>query len=331
MKLVLQAGIRKGLFVRKAPYLIKNFIRMKKKGKVQADKLCWRLLADAAPRIEQEYDLAVAYLEGGSTYYVAEHVKAKKKVAFVHIDYSRAGYCRELDQNCYEKFDKIFAVSWEVKLHFQVVYPEFAFKTDVFENLINPKRIRSLAQQKGGFDDEFNGFRILTVGRLTSQKSYDVAINAMALLKEKRKNETIPVRWYVLGEGDLRSTIQRWIEEKGLEKDFLLLGVKKNPYPYYKMADLYVHATAFEGKSIAIREAQVLGKPVLATDCSGNREQIENDVDGKLCEFTPQAISEAIDWMLSHPRKCSEYAKKAEKKVDSQAGEIEKLKSIIES
>ena len=335
MHLVLRAGVKKGMFIRRAPYLMKNLVRMKKNGWIQADKLCWRILSDAAPHFSTEYDLAVAYLEGGSTYYVADHVRAKKKAAFVHIDYGRAGYCRELDLDCYTKFDRIFAVSKEVQTHFTEVYPELAFQTDVFENRINPTRINRLAMEPGGFDDGFEGFRILTVGRLTAQKSYDVAIGAMALLKEKPEEKpeekSMPVRWYVLGEGELRSTIEQWIKEKGLEKDFILLGVKKNPFPYYRMADLYVHATAFEGKSIAIREAQVLGKPVIAADCSGNREQIEDGEDGILCQLTPQAVSEAIRWMISHPQKRSEFGKKAQEKAARQTQGIEKFQSLIES
>ena len=97
------------------------------------------------------------------------------------------------------------------------------------------------------------------------------------------------------------------------------------------MADLYVHATAFEGKSSAIREAQVLGKPVIAADCSGNREQIEDGEDGILCQLTPQAVSEAIRWMISHPQKRSEFGKKAQEKAARQTQGIEKFQSLIES
>ena len=118
MRSVLKAGIGKGLFLRRFSYLLKNIRNMCKKGKILPDKLCWRLLADGAPVINKEYDLAVAYLEGGATYYGAEHVKAKKKAAFVHIDYGKAGYTRELDLDCYSKFDHIFLFFDEVKEHF---------------------------------------------------------------------------------------------------------------------------------------------------------------------------------------------------------------------
>ena len=308
---VLKAGIGKALFLRRAPYLIKNFFIMLKKGKILLDKLFWRLLSDGAPKIQEEYDLAVAYLEGGATYYTAQHIKAKKKTAFVHIDYEKAGYTRELDLDCYEKFDRIFTVSDEVKEHFLSVYPEYENKTSVFNNILNQERIKKMAEQGEGFNDGFKGLRILTVGRLTRQKRYDVAINAMKLMKEKIG---VPIRWYVLGEGDLRQELEQQIKSAGLENDFILMGVKENPYPYYKGCDFYVHATEFEGKSIALQEAQVLGKPILATDCSGNREQIENGTDGILCELDPGQVCEKLLYMINNPEKCKGYAEKAKQK-----------------
>ena len=98
---------------------------MRKKGKIMPDKLLWRLLSDGAPKIQEDYDLAVAYLEGGATYYTAEHIKAKKKAAFVHIDYEKAGYTRELDLDCYEKFDRIFTVSDEVLKELKMIMKEY--------------------------------------------------------------------------------------------------------------------------------------------------------------------------------------------------------------
>ena len=95
----------------------------------------------------------------------------------------------------------------------------------------------------------------------------------------------------------------------------MLLGVRANPFPYCKNCDFYVHATGYEGKSIAIQEAQTLGRPILATDCSGNREQIRHGVDGRLCELTPEAVSEELFWMIRHPEECRKYGEAAGKKV----------------
>lgn len=325
-KCVLRAGIGKGLFIRRASYLVKNIRNMKKRGKILTDKLCWRILSDGAPVSKRKYDLAVSYLEGGATYYVADHVNAKKKAAFVHIDYGKAGYTRELDLDCYSKFDKIFTVSDEVKEHFLKVYPEYEKKVSVFHNMVNQERIRRRADDGKGFEDDFQGFRILTVGRLTGQKRYDIAIQAMTLLKEK---SSVPVRWYVLGEGDLRESLEKQIKDAHLERDFILLGVKSNPFPYYSECDLYVHATGFEGKSIAIQEAQTLGKPILATDCSGNREQIVQDVDGRMCPLNPESISSEILWMIEHPEKCRAYEEQAKRKILHSGEGFDAFKALI--
>ena len=114
-----------------------------------------------------------------------------------------------------------------------------------------------------------------------------------------------------------------------MENDFLLLGVKSNPFPYCKQSDFYVHATGFEGKSIAIQEAQTLGKPILATDCSGNREQIEDGVDGRLCPLTPEDISKQLLWMIEHPEECRSYGEKAEKKVLYHTRGLEQFLELI--
>lgn len=326
MKSVLQAGIGKRLFIRRFGYLFKNLVQMIDQKHVLADKLCWRILADGAPVFSQEYDLAVAYLEGGSTYYAADHVRAKKKVAFVHIDYAQAGYNRSLDQGCYEKFDRIFTVSDEVKESFLKVYPEYQYKVSVFNNLINRSRIERMSLEGEGYEDQFTGYRILTIGRLAQQKRYDIAIETMRLLKQKTD---VPVRWYVLGEGELRNKLEGMIRKYGLQNDFILEGVKTNPFPYYRNCDLYVHATGYEGKSIAVQEAQVLGKAVLATDCTGNREQIRQGIDGRLCALDPEVISDEIVWMIKHQNQCMEYGKQAQKRVLYQSHGLEEMKGML--
>ena len=290
MKTVVKMSVKKGTIIRRAPYLAKNAVQMIRKRQLLADKLLWRIAADGAQRFEEVFDLAVAYLEGGASYYVADYVHAHAKAAFVHVDYTRAGYTRQLDQNIYEKYDRIFTVSGEVRDSFTKIYPEYKEKTMIFHNMLDIERIHRKAMEEGGFTDDYQGVRLLTVGRLTRQKAYEVAVEAMDLLKKEGMN----VRWYVLGEGPERAHLERKIESMGLKEDFILLGARENPFPYYAQTDIYVHATRFEGKSIAIQEAQALGCAIIASDCSGNREQIEDHKDGLLCPLDAGEIKDAI-------------------------------------
>ncbi len=320
------AFIRNGRYLRKICCIARNFVSMKRKGKVWPEKLFWRMLSDGAVRFPVVFDLAVAYLEGASAYYVADHVKAKKKCAFIHIDYESAGYTREMDEGCWDSFEKIFTVSDEVKEHFLAVYPEHARKTDVFHNLIDQEMIKRRAQEKGGFEDSYSGIRLLTVGRLTWQKAYDIAIDAMKLLKD----EGVKARWYVLGEGDKRRMLEKKIEAEGLKEDFLLPGAAKNPFPYYAQTDLYIHATRFEGKSIAIQEAQTLGCAVIASDQSGNREQIENGKDGILCPLTARGIADSIKELIGDEEKRKRIKNAASAKVTAQEEELKKLLEFLD-
>ncbi|MCM1044797.1 MAG: glycosyltransferase [Candidatus Gastranaerophilales bacterium] len=325
-KQVVRALLSRGCVISQAPYLCRQLWRMLKSKRLQPDKLLWRAMAVGAKRFSEHYDLAVAYLEGGAAYYVADYVEADKKAAFIHVDYVEAGYCRSLDRDCYLKFDRIFPVSDEVKNRFLQVYPECMERTVVFHNLLNQEAIRQRALQSGGFTDRFDGLRILTVGRLTSQKAFEISVEAMKLLKDAGEK----VRWYILGEGERRKELENRIQRLGLQQDFLLLGAVENPYPYMAQADLYVHATRFEGKSIAIQEAQTLGCAILVSDCSGNREQIIPNVDGMLCELTPEGICRGVRELIHDEKKRKQFGEAASRKKISDESEIKKLWELIE-
>ena len=324
---VLAAFFRNGGYLRKLSGLAKNFVAMFGKGRLQVDKLLWHLVADGAHRFEENFDLAVAWMEGGSAYYVAEHVKAKSKAAFVHIVYGEAGYTPQMDRGCWEKFQYIFTVSEEVKEAFAKAYPHYKEKILIFPNIINRREIIHRAQEAGGFADDYDGFRLLTVGRLVYQKGYNIAVRAMRILKERGYRG----RWYVLGDGEERKRLEKEIADLGLEEDFLLLGAVENPYPYYRQADLYVHVTRYEGKSIAIQEAQVLGCAVIASDCPGNREQIVNGQDGILCKLEPEAIADSIIGLLEDRKKREMFQRAAGAKEMPQGKEFELLAEFMES
>ena len=310
MKTLFRSFFRNGHILKKTGDILKNLSEMRKGSGVKPDKLLWRMVSDGGERLNETYDLAVAYLEGAATYYVAEHVNAKKKAAFVHIDYAGAGYTRALDHDCYRCYDRIFAVSDEVRGNFCKVYPEYKDKTFVFHNLINRERILEMAERGRGFSDDFDGVRLLSVGRLTYQKAFDISIPAMKILKD----EGYPVRWYVLGEGDCREKLEKQIKSLSLEEDFLLPGSVENPYPYFRECDIYVHASRFEGKSIAIQEAFVLGCAVVASDCSGNREQMESGRDGLLCTLSAEGIADGIKRLIDNPDERERFAKAAAEK-----------------
>ena len=143
------------------------------------------------------------------------------------------------------------------------------------------------------------------------------------------KEDGYQARWYIVGEGSERKALEKQIAELGLHNDFVLLGLKENPFPYYAQCDLYVHATRFEGKSIAIQEAQTLVAMSYAFYCAGNREQIEDGVDGLLCPLTPEGIAEKVEELIDDTAKKERLAAAAKQKVNEQTEEIQRLLDLM--
>ena len=314
------ASVFKNLF-----YIVSNAFKMIFKGRVLLDKLLWKTLSDASPVFDEKFDLAVSFLEGASAYYVRNYVNADKKAAFIHVNYIEAGYNRKLDKDVYTDFDKIFTVSEDVKESFLNVYPECEENTSVFENIIDKEYVLNKAEEEGGFEDDFDGKRILTIARLTTQKAIDVSVESMKKLAESGEN----VRWYILGDGELRDKLKSLIEKNNLKDKFILLGVKDNPFTYLKQCDIYVHATKFEGKSMAIREAQILGKPIIVSDCNSNVELVKENEDALVSKLDPSDLSEKIKTLLRDKTLCEKIGQNAAKKFVESDESIKELLSLI--
>ena len=292
--MVIACFFRNGRWAAKLASVLRALPPMLRRRRLQLDQLLLRVVSDGAVRMDPYYDIAIAWLEGGAAYFVSDYVQAGKKLAVVHIDYELSGYTRAQDRNCWAGFQEIFVVSEEIRSPFLQIHPECRDKVRVLPNLVNQKKIRCLAQEPGGFSDGWTGLRLLSVGRLTYQKAFDVAIEAMKLLKDAGYS----VRWYALGEGEQREALEKKIAALGLEEDFILLGTVSNPFPYYVQADVYVHATRFEGWSIAVQEAQTLGCAIVVSDTSGNRRQVIHDQDGLLCNLCREDIARTIGDLL---------------------------------
>lgn len=280
-------------------YMIKNIREQwARNRKIQYDKLLWRLLSEGRPKLKERYDLAVSYVEGAATYFVSDRVNANHKATFIHIDYEQAGYTAHMDRDCYSRMDRIYVVSNGVGEKFSNIYPQYKGKIRLFRNLLNKEEIIRKAREGIGFTDEFEGVRLLTVGRLHYQKGYDIAIEAL----ERIIKDGYKVRWYVIGEGMERANLEALIKEYGVEDSFILMGKKSNPYPYIKQADIYIQGTRFEGKSIAVEEAQILGKPIVASNCTGNSEQIESGYDGILFSLNVDNLVHEIEFLIDNPQ-----------------------------
>jgi glycosyltransferase involved in cell wall biosynthesis len=241
---------------------------------------------------ETEYDLAVAYAGPMDfiSYFVINKIKAKKKVQWIHFDVNKIGFNKRFASKVYKKFDKIFIVSKEAKSKLISLVPQLSEKSEVFFNIVSPEIIRKQAKENSGFKDEFNGLRILTVGRLSTEKGQDIAINVLAKLKQ----DGYKVRWYCVGEGNSRKNYEKLIVDNNLEDSFILLGADTNPYPYLEQCDLYVQPSRYEGYCITLIEAKQFYKPIVTTNVNGATEQIKNGKTGLIVNIDYIEIYTAV-------------------------------------
>jgi glycosyltransferase involved in cell wall biosynthesis len=248
------------------------------------------------PVYDSEFYLAIAYHTPASfpVVYVMNNIKARKKVAWIHSDVSQ--YKEELKpyKEYYDRYDSIFCVSKYACDKFIEMFPKFKEKTSIFYNTINYQKLKMMAEKNSGFNDDFKGTRILTVGRLTEEKGQDLIAPALNELLKAGHD----IRWYLIGNGDYEAKINGLVKEYGLEEHLILLGTQKNPYPYFKQCDLYVQPSRHEGYCITLAEARFFNKPIITTDFIGAREQLVPGKTGSIVDFNENALYKEITLLL---------------------------------
>ena len=139
----------------------------------------------------------------------------------------------------------------------------------------------------------FGGKTMVMSSRLCSGKDFETLLKALFILIQEG-----PVRLLLIGEGDYRDQIMAKANEIGVQDHLLLMGFRQNPFPYMKMADVFVLSSLHEGFGNVIVEAMALGVPVVATDCpTGPAEIIEDGRSGLLVE--PQNAQKMADAIAS--------------------------------
>lgn len=273
------------------------------------------------------YDVAIAYSQGLPTYFVSEKVLANKKLCWVNTDYKKARYNSRFDKKYYEKYNYIIAVSEKNKDILEEVYPEFKHKIKIIYDIIPTKLILKSANGGNGYNDKFDGIRILTIGRHVYLKGYDIAIDAAKILKEKEIN----FRWYSIGEGVLTEDLKKKIKANNLEDRFIFLGTYTNPYPFIKECDIYCQPSRFEGFGMAIAEAKILNKPIVATDFKTVHDQIENGVNGLITKMDGYSLYSALNELIENYKLREKIMKNIKNENNRSEDEIYKVYELIES
>ncbi|WP_002146225.1 glycosyltransferase [Bacillus cereus] len=298
-----------------------------KRKRMHVAQINWEWLSKGIDTLNENYDVAIAYSQGMPTYFIAEKVEAQQKICWVNTDYKLASYNKMFDIKYYEQYDNIIAVSDYNKEVFVNEMPSIKEKISVIYDIISPNLIKSMAIQRDGFDDNFKGIRILTIGRLVEAKGYDMAIEACYKLKKKGYK----IKWYVIGEGHLKRKLESMVSEYGLENNFIFLGTYQNPYTFIKQSDIYVQPSRYEGYGMAIAEARVLKKPIVATNFTMVHNQIKNRENGMIVNMSSEAIYQGIKEIIENNDLKTDLSENCNEENIGTEEEIKKLYSIMKN
>ncbi len=244
------------------------------------------------PSLEKygEYDLAISFLQPHN--YVLSKVKAKKKVCWIHTDYTKVEFDVDAELPIWSAYDHIVSISPDVTKTFLQVFPSLEDKIVEIENILSSEFVRKRADETNVDSEmpkEKGRANLLSVGRFTDAKNYDNVPDICRLVRE----QGVDVRWYIIGYGE-EALIRQKIHEAGMEEFVILLGKRTNPYPYMKACDVYTQPSRYEGKSVTVREAQMLCKPVVITNYATAKSQIRDGVDGVIVSKDNEGCAKGI-------------------------------------
>lgn len=242
----------------------------KQGSKIVAKQLRWDKYIRVMEDIGQEYDVAMAYLDGEPVYYLADKVRAKRRIGWIHNDYVRIMGDRDFDAKRFAKLDQIVSISPKCVEVLKENFPQLSDRITELENINSKDVIDKLAEEYYPSEYNYDGAKILSVGRLTKQKAFE---RIVPITKELIAND-LKFRWFVLGDGVLGNELKAQVEAEGLADYIVYLGVRDNPYPYMKNADVIVQTSLFEGKSVVLDECKILHKKIVATEYNTVYDQV---------------------------------------------------------
>ena len=242
----------------------------------------------------ESFDTAIIYSDRTAETAIRA-IRANRFLMFYHHGSMRRAYH---DFYGYRRASKVIAVSEAQAEKLRAYRPSYADKIIAINNIIEVDSVRQKARCAPEILFPTDRINLVSCGRLAVEKGVDLAVDACALLASQ---ELPPFHWWIVGGGPQEQALRRRAEEKGLGHCLTFLGMQSNPYPYIRQADLYVQPSRIEGHPLTILEAQVLGRPILATETDGSRGILSQNGAGMLCGISAEGIADGVRELLTHP------------------------------
>lgn len=317
--------LKKGYFKLGTIRTVSKYIAQFKKIPLAYDQYMNSMANKVLPNIDGNYDVAISNIWPHNL--VTDKVNAKKKIGWIHTDYSNMKIDYNKDFKVLDKLDYIVSVSDNCKEVFDNIQPKLKEKSIIIENIVSSSFIKGLSEkeiiEKELFKD--NKLKILTVARLHPEKGVDRVVEVC----KKLNDDGMDFKWFVVGFGIQEQELLDRAKELKLDDKFYILGKKINPYPYFKKCDIYVQPSRHEGKAVAITEAKIFNKPIVITDYNSARDQINNNETGLIVNNSIDGIYKGIKELIEDSELKNKIIKNLKKHKWSNEEEIEKLYKIM--
>lgn len=238
---------------------------------------------------DTEYDLCISFLTPHNI--GRDKVRAKRRLAWIHTDYATVHFNATLELPVWSGYDAIASISDEVTRSFVKTFPQLESKIIGIENMLSSRFILGCAEEKDVSGELTGEVNLLSIGRYCTAKNYD---NVPDMARRLVNGGLQGLKWYIIGYGGDEALIRSKISEAGMEEHVILLGKRDNPYPYIKACDIYVQPSRYEGKSVTVREAQILCKPVAVTAYPTAPSQIQDGVDGVIVPLDNEGCARGL-------------------------------------
>lgn len=290
---------------------------------VSNDKTWDEILSKTVPNLEKKYDIAIGFFLPFGL--IKSKVNSKCKIGWIHTDYNGEKHDSKSLINEYSDLDKIVAVSSSCRDSFTKLFPQFEKNTIVVENILSKQQIINAASEFSPDCFSYNSINLVSVGRFCTAKNFDNIPEICKLISEKGLN----IKWYLIGFGGEEQLIKEKIAEFKIEDRVVILGKKENPYPYIKACDAYIQPSRYEGKCVAVREAQILEKPVIITNYATAKSQLKDGYDGVIVPRNNKGCAEGIYKVLTDKNLMKTLSYNCSQNDYTNSGEVNKIYDLI--